>query len=119
MSIPSTRRSRKPMKIYTTNSDELVSQIPQKKWRKNIRRSTLSKMIQRMSEMFTGKHNKVHIDSTTRKSSPLTRKHTSSLDLDSSLKIDEIRLLGGRTRRRRKGTKHDAKLQNNIYNIVT
>lgn len=113
MSIPSTRRSRKPMKIYTTNSDELVSQIPQKKGRKNIRRSTLSKMIQRMSEMFKpNPNNKVHIESTTRKSSPLTRKsspltrkHTSSLDLDSSLKIDEIRLLGGRTRRRRKGTK--------------
>jgi len=120
MSIPST--SRKTMKIYTTNSDELDSRMPQKKGRKNIRRSTLRKMIERMSEMFKpNTNNKVHTESTTRKStyksSPqLTRKRSSSLDSDnSSLKLDYITLTdignanvnnhGGRTRRRRKGTK--------------
>ena len=111
MDISRLSTRRKTTKIYTTNSDELVSQIPQKKGRKNIRRNTLRKMIKRMSEMFTpNRYNKVHIASTTPKSSPLTN----SLDLDDIALFDNIirkgkvkgkGTRGGRTRRRRKGTK--------------
>lgn len=109
MSIQSTRR--KTTKIYTTNSDELDSL--KLKSQKTGRRNTLRKMIKRMSEMFTpNRYNKVHIASTTPKSSPLTN----SLDLDDIALFDNIirkgkgkvkgkGTRGGRTRRRRKGTK--------------